>query len=1155
MKKKSTAQSAFFNLRVLSGLFLVLTGVLLVVLGFGQFSAQAQQKNYTAINPLVPAGFDCSQIHALGIDRQENLRSGAIMIYCGQAEGGSASASGGSSQFVQQLLAPLSYGAADVDLVTGTETFPRVTQSETYTSANPDNPDQIVVAYNDSRGDSSNPVSYSGASVSNDGGVTFTRLTAANGQGPFPNTYGDPVVMYHRPDATWYTVWLDAASGGQGLGGFKSTNPSDPNSWTHYTIHNNSSDDRESGWADNNPASPHYGRMYVSWNDFNVGGGALFVRYSDNGSTWTPAQVTSGTPFIRDVQITGDLAGNGVVYLAGMNEGGGGFPHNNNNLMFKSTDGGATWTNTYNGPAFPGPGVTAVGYFACMFPDGGGYWRHEGWGEPAAYNGVVHLVYAQQGTGSDAGDVYYIRSADGGVTFSAPFKLNTDSTTRPQWQPNISVSPSGTLLATWYDGRGSATCTKGNPAVPCYQMYSRKSLDNGATWLPDDALSDVVTPLPAQPDGGVQATYAGDYDYGSALAGKHLTSWTDGRVTISSTSQQDAFTDRDQVGFSVISTTPACGILIFTQPVDFVVNVTDPVNPATLQASDFTVNGVAATSVDYTAGTTTMTFHFNSSPVTAPGAQTMHIPAGAFNRASDNTPNLEFSCTFCYATAPLQVTTTNPPVGGTFSPPAPGTYTYDVNFNQAVDPASVQTSDLTLTGGVGASVTNVALINGNTTARFTLDIQFGGSMTASIAAGAITAGGCNSNAAFSGDYTVEGSACTWSAGPDMLSVGTRLVGVYFPANGKFYEMGGRSSDSAGSDFLHPFEYDPDTNTWATKSATYPDNQVNNMACGVLTVAGTPYIYCVGGSAAGAATATSRVFFYNPVADTISSLTASDNWPGDVTGTILPGGFAVAGNQLYILGGFDINVASTNQIWQFDPTAGAGSKWTQKVNAPEGIMYAPTCSIGGIIYLAGASDFSGGTVVDTTNSFSFDPGTNTVGAIAAIPRATGETRALTFNGQMLVMGGGRVAPNPSNEVDVYDPGTNSWSTSIPPFVTARRNFATDTDGTTRIWLAGGYGSDGVTPLSSMEIFNCTSTSETVTIVKAQYARSQLTVQATDSNPAAVLTVTVTSSGQVLGKMRTRGDGRYQLKAGPITNPVNITVTSDLGGSASADVRAR
>jgi len=244
-----------------------------------------------------------------------------------------------------------------------------------------------------------------------------------------------------------------------------------------------------------------------------------------------------------------------------------------------------------------------------------------------------------------------------------------------------------------------------------------------------------------------------------------------------------------------------------------------------------------------------------------------------------------------------------------------------------------------------------------------------------------------------------------------------------------------------------------------------------MACGVLTNAGTPYIYCVGGSAAGQTTATARVFFYNPVTDTLTTLTAGDNWPGDAAGTILPGGFAVANNKLYTLGGFNINVASTNQIWQFDPTAGIGSKWLQEVNTPEGIMYAPTCAIGGIIYVGGASDFSGGTVIDTANSFSFNPGTNAIGTIAPIPRATGETRALNFNGKMLVMGGGRVAPNPSNEVDAYDPGTNTWTVNspVPAFMTARRNFATDTNGTTNIWLAGGYDVTGVTPLSSTEVF--------------------------------------------------------------------------------------
>ena len=63
-------------------------------------------------------------------------------------------------------------------------------------------------------------------------------------------------------------------------------------------------------------------------------------------------------------------------------------------------------------------------------------------------------------------------------------------------------------------------------------MHSRKSPDNGVTWLADETTSDVVSPLPLQSDPGIQPTYAGDYDYGSAILTKHVTSWTDGRVAI-----------------------------------------------------------------------------------------------------------------------------------------------------------------------------------------------------------------------------------------------------------------------------------------------------------------------------------------------------------------------------------------------------------------------------------------------------------------------------------------------------------------------------------------------------------------------------------------------------------------------------------------------
>jgi hypothetical protein len=311
------------------------------------------------------------------------------------------------------------------------------------------------------------------------------------------------------------------------------------------------------------------------------------------------------------------------------------------------------------------------------------------------------------------------------------------------------------------------------------------------------------------------------------------------------------------------------------------------------------------------------------------------------------------------------------------------------------------------------------------------------------------------------------SITTWTAGPNLPGPLVRAVGVFFPTNGHFYAVGGRSSDSPGSDSTNPFDYNPGTNTWTTATVTFPDNQMNNMACGVLTVGGTPQIYCVGGSAAGGTTAAARVFSYNPVANTITVLTAADNWPGNIDGAILPGGFVVVGNKLYIMGGFDINISMAHQTWVFDPTAAVGSRWTQKADYPMDRGYIPTTAVGNVIYTAGGSLWDGTTIHDTADSFKYNIATDTWTAITNIPRVTAETRALNVYGLMWVMGGGRDAPNPSNEVDVYNPYCNSWSISSQPFVNPRRNFPTDTDGGSRVWLAGGYVNAVADP--SMEIY--------------------------------------------------------------------------------------
>ena len=203
-------------------------------------------------------------------------------------------------------------------------------------------------------------------------------------------------------------------------------------------------------------------------------------------------------------------------------------------------------------------------------------------------------------------------------------------------------------------------------------------------------------------------------------------------------------------------------------------------------------------------------------------------------------------------------------------------------------------------------------------------------------------------------------------------------------------MGGRASDNPGDDFTHPFEYDPVGNSWTTKSATYPDNQVNNMACGVLNDSGTDYIYCVGGSAAGGTTATDRVFRYDPVTDTITTGTP---WPGAM-GTILPGGFSVFNNKLYVFGGFNINVGMVADIWEYTP-GGAGAWVHKSAMLPTALGYIPTATIGSHIYMAGGSTWDGTTIHDSNFSTVYDPVADTIGNIATIPRATAETRGSQF----------------------------------------------------------------------------------------------------------------------------------------------------------------
>jgi hypothetical protein len=325
--------------------------------------------------------------------------------------------------------------------------------------------------------------------------------------------------------------------------------------------------------------------------------------------------------------------------------------------------------------------------------------------------------------------------------------------------------------------------------------------------------------------------------------------------------------------------------------------------------------------------------------------------------------------------------------------------------------------------------------------------------------------------------TMEAAVCDvthgiWSARASSPTPVVRAWGAYFPDNGRFYVLGGRSADGAGNDLLNPREYDPVADAWATKTASFADTQVNNLVGGVLDFAGTRLIVLVGGSAGGATTATAEVRYYDPIADTMTTAT-TDPWPGIGAGNILPGGAAVHQNKLYVFGGFQINTGMEDAIWVFDPALSPGARWQA---FPEGLLtslgYIPAASVGNFLYTLGGSSWDGVTLVDSSFASQVDPVGGTLASVAALPRATGETRAVAqTDGTIWVLSGGRTVPNPTPQVDIYDPVGDSWTTG-PALPTARRNFAADVDPVTGdVFAVGGYDVSGVTPLAVNETLTC------------------------------------------------------------------------------------
>ncbi len=106
-------------------------------------------------------------------------------------------------------------------------------------------------------------------------------------------------------------------------------------------------------------------------------------------------------------------------------------------------------------------------------------------------------------TGASNGtDVMFARSTDGGVTFSAPQRINDDPVNQNKWHifGTPSVAPNGRIDVVWLDTRNAANNTD------CQLFYSW-STDGGVTWAPNIAVSNSFNPQAGYP----QNDKIGDY--------------------------------------------------------------------------------------------------------------------------------------------------------------------------------------------------------------------------------------------------------------------------------------------------------------------------------------------------------------------------------------------------------------------------------------------------------------------------------------------------------------------------------------------------------------------------------------------------------------------------------------------------------------------
>ena len=406
--------------------------------------------------------------------------------------------------------------------ISGASTDPR---SESDIRLNYGDPSLVIAAANDLNPTATVQPQF----FSTDGGATWgsTSLPAQAGDA----FQSDPEVDWTSDGTAWaMTLGVDPALNIR-LYSFTSTDKGA--TWTFETVVSGAQTgtDREIIWVDHSATSAFKDQVYAVWHN----GTPVFVsrRTAGAGGTWSaPLQVSGAETVTLGIGADVRTNANGDVFVFWPDADG------SQNIVFvKSIDGGNT---------FSAPQVIATTFATTRrlaIPAGSSRSLRVYISAGAYRTATRDLVYAVWtdlsgdagcATGGGPGTsvtstcktrVWFTRSTDGGINWSAPVKINDQAGLNDQFHSRLCVDESnGLIVVTYHDTVADAGRTESH-------VYYQTSGDDGVSW----STAVQITTAPSDATGAAVDASGfgyGDYDGLSGHFGTFFPCWTDFRSGI-----------------------------------------------------------------------------------------------------------------------------------------------------------------------------------------------------------------------------------------------------------------------------------------------------------------------------------------------------------------------------------------------------------------------------------------------------------------------------------------------------------------------------------------------------------------------------------------------------------------------------------------------